>query len=78
MRIGWGNLTRPANHAVLLIAAIATGAMMMVATLESGAVTMRAVEAKLPYDLTNGLLIAGFQASHREQILVLREGASQC
>jgi len=69
MRIGLGNLTRQGNHAALLIAAIATGTMMMIATLESGAVTMRAVDAKLPYDLTNGLLIAGFQANHREQIL---------
>ena len=48
MRLGLGNLTRPGNHAALLIAAIATGTMMMVATLESGAVTMRAVDAKLP------------------------------
>jgi putative ABC transport system permease protein len=69
MRLGLGNLTRQGNHAALLIATIATGTMMMVATLESGAVTMRAVDAKLPYDLTNGLLIAGFQANHREQIL---------
>jgi putative ABC transport system permease protein len=69
MRLGVGNLRRPGNHAGLLIAAISVGAMMMVATLESGAVTMRAVEAKLPYDLTNSVLIAGFQASHREQIL---------
>jgi putative ABC transport system permease protein len=74
MRLGLGNLTRPGNHAALLIAAIATGTMMMVATLESGAVTMRAVDAKLPYDLTNGLLIAGFQASHREQILSFARG----
>lgn len=71
MRLGVGNLTRPGNRAALLIATISTGAMMMVATLESGAVTMRAVEAKLPYDLTSSLLIAGFQASHREQILSL-------
>jgi len=69
MRLGVGNLTRPGNHAAVLITTIATGAMMMVATLQSGAVTMRAVDAKLPYDLTNSLLIAGFQASHREQIL---------
>jgi putative ABC transport system permease protein len=69
MRLGVGNLRRPGNHAGLLIAAISTGTMMMVATLQSGVVTMHAVEAKLPYDLTNSLLIAGFQASHREEIL---------
>ncbi len=69
MRLGLGNLTRPGNHAALLIATISTGTMMMVATLESGAVTMRAVDAKLPYDLTNSVLIAGFQNSHRQQIL---------
>jgi putative ABC transport system permease protein len=69
MRLGLGNLTRQGHHAALLIATIATGTMMMVATLESGVVTMRAVDAKLPYDLTNSILIAGFQASHREQIL---------
>jgi putative ABC transport system permease protein len=69
MRLGLGNLTRQGNHAALLIATIATGTMMMVATLESGVVTMRAVDAKLPYDLTDSILIAGFQASHREQIL---------
>jgi putative ABC transport system permease protein len=69
MRLGFGNLTRPGNHAALLIATVSTGTMMMVATLESGVVTMRAVDAKLPYDLTNSLLIAGFQAVHREQIL---------
>ena len=69
VRLGFGNITRPGNHAVLLIATIATGTMMMVATLQSGVVTMRAVDAKLPYDLTNSVLIAGFQASHREQIL---------
>jgi putative ABC transport system permease protein len=69
LRLGFASLTRPGNHAALLIATVSSGTMMMVATLESGAVTMRAVDAKLPYDLTNSLLIAGFQSSHREQIL---------
>ena len=74
MRLGIGNLTRPGNHASLLIGVIAAGTMMMVATLQSGVVTMRAVEVKLPYDLTNSVLIAGFQASHREQILSFARG----
>ncbi|HTB15103.1 MAG TPA: FtsX-like permease family protein [Bryobacteraceae bacterium] len=69
VRLGVANLTRPGNRATLMIAAIASGAMMMVATVESGLVTMRAVDAKLPYDLTDSLLIAGFQAYHREEIL---------
>ena len=74
MRLGIGNLTRPGHQASLLIGVIAAGTMMMVATLQSGVVTMRAVEAKLPYDLTNSVLIAGFQASHREQILSFARG----
>ena len=68
MRLGLGNLTRPGNHAVLLIATLAAGTMMVVGSLEAGRITMRAVDARLPYDVTNSVLIAGFQESHREQI----------
>jgi putative ABC transport system permease protein len=69
MRLGLGNLTRPGNQAALLIAVISAGTMMMVATLESAAVTMRAVRAWLPYDLTSSLLIAGFQDAYRERVV---------
>jgi putative ABC transport system permease protein len=69
MRLGLGNLTRPGNHAGLLIATLAAGTMMLVGSFEAGRITMRAVDAKLPYDMTNSVLIAGFQESHREQVL---------
>jgi putative ABC transport system permease protein len=69
MRVGLGNLIRPGNHAALLIATVSAGTMMMVATLESGIVTMRAVRAWLPYDLAGSLLIAGFQDAYRERVL---------
>ena len=69
MRLGLGNLIRPGNHAALLIATVSAGAMMMVATLESGIVTMRAVRAWLPYDLADSLLIAGFQDAYRERVV---------
>jgi putative ABC transport system permease protein len=74
MRLGLGNLTRPGNHAALLIATLAAGTMMLVGSLEAGRITMRAVDARLPYDLTNSLLIAGFQESHREQIFSFASG----
>lgn len=69
IRLGLGNLRRPGRRAVVLIAAISAGIMMMVATLESGEAVVQAVNAKLPWDLANSILIAGFADSHREPIL---------
>jgi putative ABC transport system permease protein len=74
LRLGLGNLTRPGNHAALLIATVSAGTMMMVATLESGIVTMRAVRVWLPYDLTDSLLIAGFQDAYRDRIVSFAQG----
>jgi putative ABC transport system permease protein len=69
VRLALANLNRPGRRAVLLTAAISVGAMMMIATLESGEAIIRAVSAKLPWNLSNSILIAGFAGSHREPIL---------
>jgi putative ABC transport system permease protein len=69
IRLGLGNLRRPAYRAAVLTAAISAGIMMMVATLESGKAVIGAVTAKLPWNLANSILIAGFDDSHREPIL---------
>jgi putative ABC transport system permease protein len=68
LRVGLRNLRRPRSHATMLIATIATGTMMMVGTLTSGAIIMRAADAKLPYDLSSSVLIVGFRDSHRAQV----------
>jgi putative ABC transport system permease protein len=74
IRLGLGNLRRPGHRAVVLIAAISAGIMMMVATLESGQAVVGAVSAKLPWNLANSILIAGFDDSHREPILEFLNG----
>jgi putative ABC transport system permease protein len=74
IRLGLGNLRRPGHRAIVLTAAISAGIMMMVATLESGQAVVGAVSAKLPWNLANSILIAGFDDSHREAILEFLKG----
>lgn len=73
IRLGLGNLTHPDNQAAMLIATISAGAMMMVGTIETGNITTRAVDARLPYNLSSTLLIVGFQERYRDQILSFAE-----
>jgi putative ABC transport system permease protein len=68
VRLGFGNLRRPGHRAVVLATAIAAGIMMMVATLESGDAVLAAVSAKLPWNLADSLVIAGFDDSHRDPV----------
>jgi putative ABC transport system permease protein len=74
IRLGLGNLRRPGHRAAVLTAAISVGIMMMVATLESGQAVVAAVTAKLPWNLANSIVIAGFDDSHREPILDFLKG----
>jgi putative ABC transport system permease protein len=74
IRLGLGNLRRPGHRAIVLTAAISAGIMMMVATVESGQAVVGAVSARLPWNLANSILIAGFNDSHREPILDFLKG----
>ena len=74
VRLGLGNLRRPGYRAAVLTAAISAGIMMMVATLESGQAVIGAVSAKLPWNLANSIVIAGFDDSHREPMLDFLRG----
>ncbi len=73
LRHGLGGLDRPGNRNGWLIAILATGLTLMIATFELGGAVARAVLEVLPYD-RGSLYVAGFRGSYREPLRVFLAG----
>ncbi|MEO8026532.1 MAG: FtsX-like permease family protein, partial [Bryobacteraceae bacterium] len=66
-RLGIRNLVRPGGNSRMLVTAIASGLMLLIATYQVSGAVMRALRGAIPFDRAD-LFVAGFEDRYREQV----------